>query len=367
MNLNASMSNVDAASLGYDTCLVFIGENWFGAKISGNHFNRIAVKIEDIPTLTEAKVLVRSQGDQYMSVMGTRYLLTPEFESMDADGKLHFLPHVRTFSEPVYSMLPRSAGLDSPSMARAPTAPPTGAHRNNHHEEKRKEVIFSFPISIDEVELYDMHVRKIENDSEFVALYTTQKGTVFKTMMAYRFPYLNEQTLHVYGVEGATSLDIRDAWGNKYYRVDGEALQVFTRREIPIFPPNPYTHTVDPRPSAATVGPKDSRYHAPTPRYARNLVPAYDKPYGSSDPRFREPSGIPRLEESLHEDKAKSGRGEIGVGTSSKDPNVPRGKGKFPEPRIRGKREELGAKNIRPTTLQKFCKTFDRTRDRMSM
>lgn len=103
---------------------------------------------------------------------------------------------------------------------------------------------------------------------------------VFKTMMAYGFSYFNEQTLHVYGDEGTMSLDIRDAWGKKYYRVDGEALQVFTRRGIPIFPPNSYTHTVDLRPPTPTVGPKDSHYHAPTPRYAGTLVPTYDKLYG---------------------------------------------------------------------------------------
>lgn len=65
----------------------------------------------------------------------------------------------------------------------------------------------------------------------------------------------------------------------------------------------------------------------------------------------------------MHEDKTKSERGEIGVGTSGEDPIVPRGKGKFQEPRTRGKREESGAKNIWPTTLQKFYKKFDRTGD----
>ena len=64
-----------------------------------------------------------SQGDQYMSSNGIRYLLTPKHENMDAKGKLHPLPHVQTFSEPIYGMPSWSMGLDSPSAARAPSMP----------------------------------------------------------------------------------------------------------------------------------------------------------------------------------------------------------------------------------------------------
>ena len=55
--------------------------------------------------------------------------------------------------------------------------------------------------------------------------------------------------------------------------------------------------------------------------------------------------------------------GETGAGKT--EPSMPKGKGKpkFPEPRPRGKRDESGSKNIRPTTLQKFCKKFDGTGD----
>ena len=82
MNLNAGFPTMDVALLGYDTRLVFVRENWLGAKLYSDHFNRIVVKIEDIPTPTEAEVWVRSQGDQYMSIMGIRYLLTLEYENM---------------------------------------------------------------------------------------------------------------------------------------------------------------------------------------------------------------------------------------------------------------------------------------------
>ena len=69
MNLNAGFPKVDVALLGQDTRLVFIHENKLAAKLYIDHINRIAVKIEDIPT---PEVWVRSQGDQYMSIMGIR-------------------------------------------------------------------------------------------------------------------------------------------------------------------------------------------------------------------------------------------------------------------------------------------------------
>lgn len=68
-----------------------------------------------------------------------------------------------------------------------------------------------------------------------------------------------------------------------------------------------------------------------------------------------------RPKEFLHEDRVKSGMGETEVGTTHEEPAVPKERMKFPEPRTRGKRYESRAKDIRPTTLQKFCKKFDGT------
>ena len=70
--------NVDAVAMGYDNRLVFIRENRFGAKLYGDVHNRTAVKIEDMPTPTEAEVWVRSQGDQYMSVLGVSVPINTE-------------------------------------------------------------------------------------------------------------------------------------------------------------------------------------------------------------------------------------------------------------------------------------------------
>ena len=88
--------------------------------------------------------------------------------------------------------------------------------------------------------------RKVENDSEFVALYANSAGIVYKTMMVYGFPYPREQELHIYGNEGTTSIDIWDEWGNKYYSVDREALQTFTRGGTPIVPLQGLMHLLKP-------------------------------------------------------------------------------------------------------------------------
>ena len=105
-------------------------------------------------------------------------------------------------------------GIDSPSMARAPSVPPMmGVDWTKHHEVEKDEVGFSFPTATPErkeVELYKLYVRKIDNDSEFVALYVTLTGIVFKIMMVYGFPYPQDQELHVYRDKATTSIDFRD-------------------------------------------------------------------------------------------------------------------------------------------------------------
>ena len=53
-------------------------------------------------------------------------------------------------------------------------------------------------------------MRKIDNDSEFVALYVSLSGIVFKMMMVYKFPYPHDQELHVYRDEATLSIDFRD-------------------------------------------------------------------------------------------------------------------------------------------------------------
>ena len=372
LNLNNSTMNVDAVAMGYDNRLVFIRENQFGAKIYEDVHNQTAVKIEDMPTPTEAEVWVRSQGDQYMSVLGVRYLLTPEFENMDADGQLHFPPHVRTFSKPATHSTPWSTEFDSPYQAPAPSAPPAEVSWAPQRQTDAEEVSFSFPSAapnFNDNELYRLRVLKIENDSEWVALYVSSKGIIFKTMMSYGTPYPNEQTLHVYGEEGSPSLDFRDAWGNKYYTIEGDTLQDFTKKGIPIFPSRPYAPTVEPKPASFTAGPGDPRYNAPTPRFGEFRTPTFDPAptYGrmnaTVEPVIRDPPRPPKPKGTSHGEKPKSGMGETRGSLPADAPFEINGRGKFPGPKGRGKREELGNKNIRPTTLQKFCKKFDGTGD----
>ena len=70
-------------------------------------------------------------------------------------------------------------------------------------------------------------MRKIDNDSEFVALYVSLSGIVFKTMMVYGFPYPHDQELHVYRDNETLSIDFRDDWGNKYYVIEGDGFTRF--------------------------------------------------------------------------------------------------------------------------------------------
>ena len=81
------------------------------------------------------------------------------------------------------------------------------------------------------------------------------------------------------------------------------------------------------------------------------------------DPRVRDPPQASIPLEFSHKELSKPGMGEIGGFTAGKVPIMPRDLGKFPGEKTRGKREEHGGKQIRPTTLQKFCKKFDGTRD----
>ena len=163
-----------------------------------------------------------------------------------------------------------------------------------HRGDKAKEeVSFTFPTTVprtNEKELYCMHAKKVENDSEFVALYANSAGIVYKTMKVYGFPYPREQELHIYRNEGTTSINIRDEWENKYYSVDREALQTFTRGGMPIIPLRAYAplETLSPT-TIATTRPDRSRYNVSTPRYLDKIAPRYEEPHVGLDPGVREP------------------------------------------------------------------------------
>ena len=114
----------------------------------------------------------------------------------------------------MYGMPSWSMGVDNPCKEKAPSAPPmTGADLTKHNEEKKEEVSFTFHTATPdrkETELYKLYVRKFDNDTEFVALYVSSSGIVFKTMMVYGFPYPHDQELHVYRDDETLYIDFRD-------------------------------------------------------------------------------------------------------------------------------------------------------------
>ena len=112
---------------------------------------------------------------------------------------------------------------------------------------------------------------------------------------------------------------------------------------------------VDPKPSPSfRAVQRDSRYHAPTPRFGAKSVPSFGKPYEDIDPKMSgasDPLRIPRPKGPSYEDWLKSKMGETKGFTTGEAPTMPGKMGKFLGTKARGKREESGGKHIRPTTL----------------
>ena len=76
----------------FDTKLVFAKENKYGAKLYRDYLDNYTVTIEDIQTPFELEVMANYQGDHYMGVNGTKYLIMPMFDDMDPTRKVH---HIR--------------------------------------------------------------------------------------------------------------------------------------------------------------------------------------------------------------------------------------------------------------------------------
>ena len=110
----------------FDIRLEYVRNNIYGASLYSNPLNRLTVKIEDVSSPLEPEVWVNYQGDQYVSLIGTRYMLTPLFELMDSTGIIHPAIEGRTFSNPNLARIPQ--GLHTGQQMRragyAPSAPP---------------------------------------------------------------------------------------------------------------------------------------------------------------------------------------------------------------------------------------------------
>ena len=151
--------------------------------------------------------------------------------------------------------------------------------------------------------------------------------------MVYGFPYPHDQELHVYRDEETLSIDFRHDRGNKYYVIEGEALQDFTMMGVPIFSSRLDIPPVDPNPSPSfTIVPEDSWYHAPTPGFGEKHVPSYGKPYGGIDPkmsRASNPLRVPVPKGSSYKDCVKPRMGKIEEFSCRRSANNARGNGKI--------------------------------------
>ena len=78
-------------------------------------------------------------------------------------------------------------------------------------------------------------MRKVKNDSEFVALYVSLSRNVFQNNDGVWISIPSDQELHVYRDDETLSIDFRDEWGNKYYVIEGDGLKDFTRMGVQIF------------------------------------------------------------------------------------------------------------------------------------
>ena len=105
----------------FDTKLVFVRENQYGAKLYNDFLNKCAVKIEEIPTPFEPVVMVNYQGDQYMDANGTRYFLMPLFNDMDPIGQVH---QVRAQTKPLPGDWNVRWGQQTQGKSHVPSAPP---------------------------------------------------------------------------------------------------------------------------------------------------------------------------------------------------------------------------------------------------
>ena len=84
-----SQSYDHVGRLKFDIRLKYIRYNQYGAKLYIDPLGRLTVKIEDVPSPFEPEVWVNYQSDRYMSIQGTKFMLTPRFEFMDPTGVTH--------------------------------------------------------------------------------------------------------------------------------------------------------------------------------------------------------------------------------------------------------------------------------------
>ena len=91
------MHNVQFDVTLFNTRLIFMCNNKRGVYLYVEPSNQIVVKLENVPVALEPFVHAMFQGDHYVSVDGTIYLITPSYEDMDNRGVVY---HAKVYSKP---------------------------------------------------------------------------------------------------------------------------------------------------------------------------------------------------------------------------------------------------------------------------
>ena len=197
-------------------------------------------------------------------------------------------------------------------------------------------------------------------DGEYVALYMNAEGTVYKTFLVFGYPYPIEQILHVHRNESLQETDVRDQWNNKYVAVSDEGLLKFTWKGQPISLLTALAGGDRPTKSQvpSVVAPEDSKFQTPTLRHWEQVPSAHKKTRGRVEEeqiKSRKDTIPIRQAFSFFEDNERY--------PAREEPPKPLETFPFPRERGRGKRDDYTSRQIRPTTLQKFCGKFDGTGD----
>ena len=70
----------------FNTKLIYLRNNKRGAQLYVDPSNQIVVRLADIHAAPKPYVQAMFQGDRYVSIKGTIYLITPSYEDMDSHG-----------------------------------------------------------------------------------------------------------------------------------------------------------------------------------------------------------------------------------------------------------------------------------------
>ena len=129
-------------------------------------------------------MVVNFQGDQYMGMNGTKYLLTPHYEEMDFTRRIL---HTKADLGPTLGNPGADPGTGKQSQSKEPSAP----SMPGKEPQVRSKLV--------DMALYHMAVTRIYVDNPYIVLYQNKVGLVYRALKWHERvnPYNN--VLHVYG------------------------------------------------------------------------------------------------------------------------------------------------------------------------